>query len=163
MPGRAHAVNKVRAIANRRIDIPFPVEFETELQGSRSGIRQSGLPCVFQSGNLDLYLHTRIGKTGGNHHGRGANIAKILAEYRPTLRKVAAVRYDISDANHILQAGVRLLQCSLDVLQALFRLLGDAVRDRHGAVVKTRRARNKYPIANHDGAGITDLLFEGRA
>jgi hypothetical protein len=45
-----------------------------------------------QGGHLDLYLHSRVGKSGGNLHGGGTDLAEILAQDWPTFREVAAVR-----------------------------------------------------------------------
>ena len=121
----------------------------------------ASLPAVLQSGDLDLYLHTRIRETSRNHRGCWPDVAEILAEYGPTLRKVAAVRQHINDSNHITQACFGLRKCGFDVLQTLFGLLKKTVGYRHVQVIEPGCAGNEDPIPLNHCAAIADLGLKG--
>lgn len=56
---------------------------------------------VFEGGNLDFYLHTRVCEAGRDHHGCRAHLTEVLAQYGPTLGEVAPLGQHIRDSNDV--------------------------------------------------------------
>lgn len=120
---------------------------------------QTGLP---ERRDLDFDVHARVEQVGGNHRGGRTHLAEILAQHRPAPGELAPLGQDVGHANHVAEAGSGLLERRRNVPEALLGLLLDALRDRHGCVVESRRPGNEDPVALHHGTGIGDLFLESR-